>query len=124
MTWCDALDMSIQTEGYTAADLAPDLADRMRKSLRVSGVPVQAMADYLEVDRNTVGRWINGHVRPSGAMIKLWALRVGVPVSWLRDGVTPMSDDAPDGGECPEQDSNLQPTVLRPSVPAWQGSAA
>lgn len=31
-----------------------DLADRMRKSLRHSGVGVQEMADYLGVARNTV----------------------------------------------------------------------
>jgi hypothetical protein len=35
-----------------------DLADRLRKTLRESGVGVQEMADYLEVSRNTVSAWI------------------------------------------------------------------
>jgi len=121
--------MSIQpvTGAFTAEDLEPDIADRMRKSLRLSGVSVQDMAEYLEMTRNSVGRYINGHITPSGAIVKLWALRTGVPYAWLRDGSIPRADDGPGGGggaECPEQDSNLQPTVLRPSVPAWQGSAA
>lgn len=46
-------------------DLGFDLADRMRKALRVSGVTVQQMADYLGVSRNTVSTWINGHIVPS-----------------------------------------------------------
>ena len=41
-----------------------DLSDRMRKSLDVSGMSVQAMADYLGVNRNTVSRWISGHIMP------------------------------------------------------------
>jgi len=117
--------MSIQAEGgFTAADLAPDLGDRLRKSLRVSGISVQEMAEYLEVERSTPGRWMAGHNAPSAAALRLWALRTGVPFTWLRDGTLPVSDDGPSGVWCPEQDSNLQPTVLRPSVPAWQGSAA
>jgi transcriptional regulator with XRE-family HTH domain len=70
-------------------ELEPDLADRMRKSLRVSDVPVQAMADYLEVNRVTVGRWINGHTQPSAGVLRAWALRTGVPYAWLRDGWAP-----------------------------------
>ena len=96
--------MSIQTEGRVAVP-AFDLADRLRKSLRHSDIGVQEMADYLEVERNTVGRWINGRNVPAPATIKLWALRTGVPYAWLRTGEVPAG---PEG--CPEQDSNLQPT--------------
>lgn len=86
-----------------------DLADRLRKSLRVADISVQDMADYLEVSRNTIGRWINGHGEPNGAAVRLWALRCGVPYVWLRHGVVPEGD----GPERPRQDSNLQPTVVR-----------
>lgn len=67
-------------------DVTPqwDLADRLRKSLRESGIGVQEMADYLEVKRNTVSNWINGHNPPPGAALKLWAMRCGVSVEWLR----------------------------------------
>lgn len=60
-----------------------DLADRMRKALRVSGTDVQEIADYLGVARNTVSTWINGRNRPSPATVRLWAMRCGVPYEWL-----------------------------------------
>lgn len=74
-----------------------DLADRMRKSLREANIGVIEMASYLEVNRNTVGTWLNGHNRPSPATMRLWAMRCGVPFEWLRDG------------ELPRVDSNHQP---------------
>ena len=74
-----------------------DLADRMRKALRDADVPVQEMADYLEVGRNTVSNWINGHNPPPRAALRLWAMRCGVPYEWLRDG-TEGSPFSPDGG--------------------------
>lgn len=63
-----------------------DLADRMKKSLRHSGVPVQSMADYLDVARETVSTWINGRIKPSKQTLRLWAMRCGVPLEWLETG--------------------------------------
>jgi transcriptional regulator with XRE-family HTH domain len=63
-----------------------DLADRLRKALRVSGVGVQGMADYLEVERGTVSTWINGRVAPSAQTVRLFAMRTGVSYDWLRHG--------------------------------------
>ena len=63
-----------------------DLADRMRKALRTSGVSVQDMADYLGVARNTVSTWINGKITPSVQTQRLWALRTGTPYEWIHDG--------------------------------------
>lgn len=60
-----------------------DLADRMRKALRVSDVSVQDMADFLGVTRGTVSTWINGHIHPSTQTLRLWAARTGVPYEWL-----------------------------------------
>lgn len=74
-----------------------DIADRMRKALRDKGIAVQEMADYLDVGRNTVSNWINGHTNPPGASVRLWAMRCGVPFEWLRDGVE-TSEPTPDGG--------------------------
>ncbi len=71
-----------------------DVADRMRKSLRDAGVGVQEMADYLEVSRNTVGNWINGHIPPSAQTLRLWSLRCGVPLEWLRTGDDPTGSPA------------------------------
>lgn len=64
-----------------------DLADRMRKALRVSGVGVQEMADYLDVARNTVSTWINGRITPNKQTQRLWALRCGVSYEWISAGI-------------------------------------
>lgn len=83
----------------------------MRKALREADITVQDMADYLDVNRNTIGRWINGHTEPSAAYIKLWALRTGVPYSWLREGRENPHPERPDGGlRLPRLDSNQQPS--------------
>jgi len=63
-----------------------DTADRMRKSLRVSGYTVHDMAEYLGVTRGTVSTWINGHVEPSVQTLMLWAMQTGVPYEWLTGG--------------------------------------
>src|SRR5258708_31713059 len=69
-----------------------DRADRMRKALRVAGVTPGEMADYLDVGGNTVSTWINGRIRPSYAMQRLWAMRTGVPFTWLHHGDTQPCD--------------------------------
>lgn len=87
-----------------------DLADRMRKALRTSGVGVQDMADYLGVARNTVSTWINGRIEPSKQSVRLWAMRTGVPYEWLQTGERPQPEN-PDGGgqELLRLDSNQKP---------------
>lgn len=62
-----------------------DTADKLRKALRHGDVSVGAMADYLGVERNTVGRYINGRTKPDIRTLRLWAMRCGVPFEWLRD---------------------------------------
>lgn len=97
-----------------------DLADRMRKTLRHTGISVQQMADYLGVSRNTVGSWINGHTPPDRRTILLWAMRTGVPVEWLETGQVPTT---PDG----EGSSLMQPTepyVLRRHLTVMHDIAA
>lgn len=112
--------MSIHTEApaYTARDLEPDLADRMRKALRVSGVGVQEMAEYLGVSRNTVGTWVNGHIAPKVQSVRLWALRTGVPFEWLMNGESPQAG-GPEGSQSglPRLDLNQRPSdYLSPQV--------
>jgi transcriptional regulator with XRE-family HTH domain len=85
-----------------------DLADRMRKALRVAGIGVQEMADYLGVARNTVSTWINGKIAPSTLTIRLWAIRCDVPYDWLRWGDIP----GPRSTSTPEYDSALTPKNL------------
>ena len=86
--------MSTSTEGVPIPPW--DLADRLRKALRVADIGVQEMADYLEVSRNTVSAWINGRTPPGTQSIRLWALRTGMPYEWLKNGSEP--EDGPPGG--------------------------
>lgn len=69
-----------------------DLADRLRKSLRVSGWSVQAIADQLGVSRNTVSNWINGRVTPTREQLTVWAAYTGAPLQWLERGTVPDMD--------------------------------
>ena len=70
-----------------------DTADRLRRALRISGVGVQEMADYLGVGRTTVSNWISGRIEPRPAMVRLFALRTGFPYEWLLTGETPSPTD-------------------------------
>jgi len=81
-----------------------DLADRLRKALREADLSVQEMAEFLEISRNTVGSWINGHHRPRPSDLKQWALRTGVSYPWLTYGDKIV--------ELPRVDSNHQPAGL------------
>lgn len=70
-----------------------DTADRMRKALRASRVSVATIAEHVGVRRETVSTWLAGRHHPSVAVLRLWALRTGVPYEWLRYG----TDDGPGG---------------------------
>lgn len=99
------------TEQPVAATGVPewDVADRMRKALRTSGMSVQDIADYLGVSRNTVSTWINGRIRPNKQSLRLWALKTGVPFEWLETGDAPTAGGGGGGEELPRLDSNQQP---------------
>ena len=60
-----------------------DLADRLTKALRESGLTVQGLADTLGVSRGTVGRWLNGHAKPTAGTLIAWAVTTGVDYHWL-----------------------------------------
>ena len=78
----------------------------MRRALRKEHMGVQEMADYLGVARNTVSTWINDRIHPGEQTLRLWSIRTGVPLEWLKHGLVPFSgsvdqtrDDRPDTGE-------------------------
>ena len=91
----------------THLDLGWDLADRLRKSLRVSGVGVQEMAEELGMERNTVGRYINGHSRPARPTLIVWAMRTGVPLEWLETGALEQESKNPRPGDQDGGDSRV-----------------
>jgi transcriptional regulator with XRE-family HTH domain len=75
--------------GVNRTDVRPDLADRMAKSLQLSGLSVHAMSELLECHRNTIGGWLNRRNKPFPATLQRWAEITGVPYEWLRDGHWP-----------------------------------
>lgn len=70
-------------------DLEFDLPDRLHKSLRVSGVEVQEMAEFLDVSRATISNWTSGRIKPSIMALRWWAEKTGVPYEWLKTGKYP-----------------------------------
>lgn len=53
------------------------------------------MAAHLGVHRNTVSRYLNGHITPKISVLRDWAQRTNVPVEWLLTGTL---YPPPDGG--------------------------
>lgn len=70
------------------------LGDRMRKALDVSGTPVQEIADYLEVNRGTIGRWLHDKSPVKRSNLIIWAATTGVDLEWLETGTAGLEDQA------------------------------
>jgi transcriptional regulator with XRE-family HTH domain len=79
----------------TTAPLAWDMADRLRKSLRVTGLSVGEMTERLGVHRNTITPWLNGTREPSRRTLIAWVLACGEPITleWLLYGDAGGPDD-------------------------------
>lgn len=66
------------------------LGDRLNRSLKFADLSVQEMADHLGMNRNSLSRYLNDRgAPPRSHILRLWALRCGVPYSWLSTGVAP-----------------------------------
>lgn len=63
-----------------------NLADRMVKAMKHADVSVETMAAHLGTTRQTVGNYRAGRTTPSIAVLRVWAMRCGVPYRWLVDG--------------------------------------
>lgn len=103
--------MSIEPISYEKLQFT--LGDRLRKSLQAADMTSQEMADYLEVNRNTVSRWINDERTPKRIILRMWAMRVGVPVEWLETGEIKNETPSPDGDgvSSPLPDLNRRPAL-------------
>lgn len=62
------------------------VGDRLSKALDDAGISRGEMAQYLDVDRNTVGNYIHGRTKPNHRTLMLWALRTGVDLVWITSG--------------------------------------
>jgi transcriptional regulator with XRE-family HTH domain len=64
------------------------LGDRLRKARQSAGVTPAQMAAYLGVERSMISRYENDRSTPRVGYLRLWALRTGVDLDWLRYGDT------------------------------------
>lgn len=111
--------MSMEHAPGQAGSIPPlTLGWRLQMALRQAGISVQEMADELGMARNSLSRWMADRgTPPRAAFVKQWALRTGVPYTWLATGEAenPRPGD-PDGGStadaalCARRDSNPQPS--------------
>ena len=85
-------------------------ADRLRKAREVAQIDQGTFAADLGVSRNTVTNYERGHVRPRRPVLLAWAMRTGVPLSWLETGEAPRHDDEGPAVRLPRLDSNQQPS--------------
>lgn len=75
--------------GALPLELNQTLGDRLKKSMRHSGLSVADMAEFLEVHRNTISGWMADRAKPMPILLRIWATKTEVPLEWLRDGTWP-----------------------------------
>lgn len=83
--------MSIQATAPDPSPLEFDLTDRLTKSLKVSGLKVEELANRLGVSRATIANWTSGRTRPRKNDLRAWAAETAVPLQWLETGKLPPS---------------------------------
>lgn len=88
----------------------------MALALEASDVKVSEMADELGVGRNTVGNYLAGRTNPTRSVLRVWALRTGVPFDWLLTGHV-----AYDG---PDQDTRMARCIRGPWAVEPTGASA
>ena len=85
------------------------VADRLRKAREHAGLEQAQLAADLGVSRNTVGNYEGGKVTPRRPVLVSWALRTGVPLSWLETGAESPRPAGPDGGSRVVRHQGLEP---------------
>lgn len=72
----------------TASGGAPQfqLKHRLSLAMEIADVDRDTIASELGVHKNTVANYLRGETRPSRSVLRVWALRCGVPFEWLETG--------------------------------------
>lgn len=92
----------------TNVALVPSMGQRMKMALSYSGMTVNQMAAYLEVNPVSASRWISGAHTVKGLVLRTWADKTGVNEQWLRTGEMPAEAKVVES--CARRDSNPQPS--------------
>lgn len=89
----------------------PQLTLGWRLKMALGETTAQEMADYLDVSRQTLSRWMaDKGAPPKRPFLIQWALKTSVPVEWLETGREPDQNDPTPGDSLPWYDSNVQPS--------------
>lgn len=90
-----------------------ELHDRAKKAMAVAGVTTNEMAGYVGIQPETMSRYLSGKSRFPVAVLRLIAVRTGVPFHWLETGEAPSpGGDGASADECAIRDSNPEPADL------------
>lgn len=81
--------MSITAHDDNWEGLRFGLPDRLEKALNWSRVSSGEMAQELGVSRNTISNYINGKTPIKRHILIQWAMKTGVPFSWIETGELP-----------------------------------
>lgn len=72
-----------------------ELRHRLALALEHADVSVADMADVIGYSVKQTSNYLHGRQHPREGTLRVWAIRCGVPLVWLRDGIVP--DDGPGG---------------------------
>ena len=90
------------------------IGDRLRKARELTGLDRAEFAGELGISRNTVNNYEAGHTRPRLLALRAWAMRTGVPLTWLQTGAAPRRGRPDEGlnsdAKRARRDSNPQPS--------------
>jgi hypothetical protein len=76
---------------------------RLQRSLAHGNVSVMDMAAELQVSRGTISRWMaDKGAEPRDVYLKQWAMRTGVPYTWLCHGDLRPCDYRPSDATLPQ----------------------
>ena len=62
------------------------ISDRLRKAREMNGLNQAELAAELGISSTSVGNYESGRRTPRRPVLTVWALRCGVPLSWLLEG--------------------------------------
>lgn len=65
------------------------VGDRLRKARESTGLSQAELGQEIGVSKRSISTYENSSEPPRKPVLLSWALRCGVPVSWLTDGETP-----------------------------------
>jgi transcriptional regulator with XRE-family HTH domain len=77
------------------------LGDRLRKSRLQAGLSQRDIGDFMGLSHGAIGMYEVDQRTPRLGILRLWAMRTGVPLDWLRYGDDQGFSGDPGGASAP-----------------------